>query len=144
MSNANMNRSRAISARCAQLHILFARCLGVGAGTKIHAALARIALGKFWEEFLRASAASWLPFCKRYGSLCFQNRSGLQLVNIGRNVMHAVMRDYSSGTGAKKLFDLLEKKKAEVKNVIMPIKGFVSYTLVRTDRGGVLGQHLPG
>jgi len=49
--------------------------------------------------------------------------------------MHAVMRDYS-GTGAKKLFDLLEKKKAEVKNVIMPIKGFVSYTLVRTARGG--------
>jgi len=49
--------------------------------------------------------------------------------------MHAVMRDYS-GTGAKKLFDLLEKKKAEVKNVIMPIKGFVSYTLVRTASGG--------
>jgi hypothetical protein len=49
--------------------------------------------------------------------------------------MHAVMRDYS-GTGAKTLFDLLEKKKAEVKNVIMPIKGFVSYTLVRTARGG--------
>jgi hypothetical protein len=49
--------------------------------------------------------------------------------------MHAVMRDYS-GTGAKKLFDLLEKKKAGVKNVIMPIKGVVSYTLVRTARGG--------
>jgi len=49
--------------------------------------------------------------------------------------MHAVMRDYS-GVGAKKLFDVLEKKKAEVKNVIMPIKGFVSYTLVRTARGG--------
>jgi hypothetical protein len=49
--------------------------------------------------------------------------------------MHAVMRDYS-GTSAKKLFDLLEKKKAEVKNVIMPINGFVSYSLVRTARGG--------
>ena len=49
--------------------------------------------------------------------------------------MHAVMRAYS-GTDANKLFDLPEKKKAEVKNVIMPIKGFVSYTLVRTARGG--------
>jgi hypothetical protein len=37
--------------------------------------------------------------------------------------MHAVMRDYS-GTGAKKLFDLLEKRKAEVENVFKPIKGF--------------------
>jgi hypothetical protein len=49
--------------------------------------------------------------------------------------MHAIMRDYS-GEGAKKLFDVLEKKKAEVKEVIMPIKGFVSYSLVRTARGG--------
>ena len=49
--------------------------------------------------------------------------------------MHAIMRDYS-GEGAKKLFDVLEKKKAEVKEVIMPIKGFVSYALVRTARGG--------
>jgi hypothetical protein len=49
--------------------------------------------------------------------------------------MHAVMRDYS-GTGAKKLFNLLEKKTAEVKEVMMPIKGFVSYSLVRTARGG--------
>lgn len=49
--------------------------------------------------------------------------------------MHAVMRDYS-GTGAKKLFDVLEKKATEVKMVLMPIKGFVSYSLVRTARGG--------
>jgi hypothetical protein len=49
--------------------------------------------------------------------------------------MHAVMRDYS-GSGAKKFFDLLENNKAEVKEVIMPIKGFVSYSLVRTARGG--------
>ena len=49
--------------------------------------------------------------------------------------MHAVMRDYS-GDGAKKLFDILEKRTAEVKEVIMPIKGFVSYSLVRTVRGG--------
>ena len=49
--------------------------------------------------------------------------------------MHAVMRAYS-GTDANKLFDLPEKKKAEVKNVIMPINGFVSYSLVRTARAG--------
>ena len=35
--------------------------------------------------------------------------------------MHAVMRDYS-GSGAKKFFDLLENKKAEVKDVMMPIR----------------------
>ncbi len=49
--------------------------------------------------------------------------------------MHAVMREYS-GSGAEKLFDLLEKRKAEVKDAIMPVEGFVSYTLVRTARGG--------
>jgi hypothetical protein len=49
--------------------------------------------------------------------------------------MHAVMRDYS-GAGTKKLFDLLEKRKAEVENLIKPVKGFVSYSLVRTARGG--------
>jgi hypothetical protein len=54
---------------------------------------------------------------------------------VGGMSMHAVMRDYS-GDGAKKLFDILEKRTAEVKEVIMPIKGFVSYSLVRTARGG--------
>ncbi len=49
--------------------------------------------------------------------------------------MHAVMRDYS-GNGAKKLFDLLENKKTEVKEVMMAVNGFVSYSLVRTARGG--------
>ena len=49
--------------------------------------------------------------------------------------MHAVMREYS-GNGAEKLFDLLEKRKEEVKALIMPVKGFVSYSLVRTARGG--------
>jgi hypothetical protein len=52
-----------------------------------------------------------------------------------RNVMHAVIREYS-GSGVDKLFDLLEKKKAEVEKVIKPVKGFVSYSLVRTARGG--------
>jgi len=50
--------------------------------------------------------------------------------------MHAVIREYS-GSGADKLFDILEKRTAEVKDVIMPIKGFVSYSLVRTAHGGV-------
>jgi hypothetical protein len=72
-------------------------------------------------------------------TICYLlNRSGIHLVNIylnGRNVMHAVMRDYS-GVGAKKLFDVLEKKTAEVENIIKPIKGFVSYSLIRTARGG--------
>lgn len=49
--------------------------------------------------------------------------------------MHAVMREYSS-SGADKLFDLLEKKNAEVKALIMAVNGFVSYSLVRTARGG--------
>jgi len=50
--------------------------------------------------------------------------------------MHAVMRDYS-GKGTKKLFDLVEKNKAEVEKVIRPVKGFVSYSLIRTARGGL-------
>ena len=37
-------------------------------------------------------------------------------------VMHAVMRDYSGG-GANKLFDLLEKNKAEVERLMKPVKG---------------------
>jgi hypothetical protein len=50
--------------------------------------------------------------------------------------MHAVIREYS-GSGAAKLFDVLEKKTAEVKAVLMAVKGFVSYSLVRTAHGGV-------
>jgi hypothetical protein len=49
--------------------------------------------------------------------------------------MHAAVRTYS-GKGAKELFDVLEKKKAEVEKVLRGIKGFVSYSLVRTDSGG--------
>ena len=49
--------------------------------------------------------------------------------------MHAVMRSYS-GKGTKALFDILEKNKAEVEEVIRPVKGFVSYSLVRTASGG--------
>jgi len=49
--------------------------------------------------------------------------------------MHAVLRNYS-GKGTKALFDVIERNKAEVENVIRPIKGFVSYSLVRTSKGG--------
>ena len=50
--------------------------------------------------------------------------------------MHAVVRTYS-GKGAKELFDVLEKRKAEVESVIRPVKGFVSYTLARRGDGGI-------
>ena len=49
--------------------------------------------------------------------------------------MHAVVRNYS-GKGTKALFDLLEKNKGEVESLIRGVKGFVSYSLVRTTRGG--------
>ena len=49
--------------------------------------------------------------------------------------MHAVIRTYS-GKGAKELMDVLEKSKAEVDKLIRSVKGFVSYSLVRTARGG--------
>jgi len=49
--------------------------------------------------------------------------------------MHAVVRNYS-GHGARELFDVLEKNKAEVERLIRAIKGFVSYSMVRTAEGG--------
>ena len=45
--------------------------------------------------------------------------------------MHAVIRNYSC-KGAKALFDII----AEVEKVIRPVKGFVSYSVARTARGG--------
>ena len=50
--------------------------------------------------------------------------------------MHAVVRTYS-GQGADALFNLLERRKAEVESVIRAVSGFQSYTLIRTDDGGV-------
>ena len=50
--------------------------------------------------------------------------------------MHAVIRTYS-GQGAKELFDLLETRKPDVESLIRSIKGFVSYSLVRTGDGGI-------
>jgi len=49
--------------------------------------------------------------------------------------MYAVVRTYS-GKGAKALFDVLEIRKADVESVMGPVKGFVSYLLVRTGDGG--------
>jgi len=50
--------------------------------------------------------------------------------------MHAVIRTYS-GKGANELFDVLEKNKAEVEKLIRAVRGFVSYSLVRTAVGGL-------
>ena len=50
--------------------------------------------------------------------------------------MHAVIRTYS-GKGAKELFDVLEKRKADVESIMRSVKGFVSYTLARSGDGGV-------
>jgi len=50
--------------------------------------------------------------------------------------MHAVVRSYS-GAGARDLFGLLEQRKAEVESLIRSVSGFVAYTLIHTDDGGI-------
>lgn len=50
--------------------------------------------------------------------------------------MYAVVRNYS-GVGGKELFDLLEERKSDVEIRLREVEGFVSYTLVRTNEGGV-------
>ena len=49
--------------------------------------------------------------------------------------MHTVVRSFS-GKGAKELFDMLEKNKADVEKTLRSVKGLVSYTLVRSADGG--------
>ena len=49
--------------------------------------------------------------------------------------MHTVVRAYS-GKGAKELFDVLEKHKADVEKLLRSVKGFVGYTLARSGDGG--------
>lgn len=49
--------------------------------------------------------------------------------------MHAVIRTYTGG-GANELFDLLEKRKGDVDDLMHSINGFVAYLLMRTDNGG--------
>ena len=50
--------------------------------------------------------------------------------------MYAVVRTYS-GQGANSLFNLLEQRQPQVESVIRAVSGFQSYTLIRTDDGGV-------
>jgi hypothetical protein len=50
--------------------------------------------------------------------------------------MYAVVRNYS-GNGAKELFDLLDARKTDVETRMQEVSGFVSYTLFRTNDGGV-------
>ena len=76
--------------------------------------------------------------CEEHVEICYRSRAcGVHVKNIGcrRSVTHAVVRNYS-GKGTKALFDLLEKNKGEVESLIRGVKGFVSYSLVRTTRGG--------
>ena len=50
--------------------------------------------------------------------------------------MYAVVRTYS-GQGANELFEILEQRKAEVEELIRSVSGLQTYTLLRTDDGGV-------
>jgi hypothetical protein len=49
-------------------------------------------------------------------------------------LMYTVVRSYF-GKGAKELFDVLEKNKADVEKTMRSVKGFVSYALVRSEDG---------
>jgi hypothetical protein len=53
----------------------------------------------------------------------------------GDDAMEAVLRSYT-GKGAKELFDLLEKNKKEVEDLMNGVKGLVSYTMARSANGG--------
>ena len=50
--------------------------------------------------------------------------------------MYAIVR-YYSGAGAKQLFDVLERQKAEVEATLRKVPGLESYTLVRSGDGGM-------
>ena len=49
--------------------------------------------------------------------------------------MHAVVRSYS-GQGASELFEQLEQRNEEIKDLIGGVPGFVSYTALRSSEGG--------
>jgi hypothetical protein len=49
-------------------------------------------------------------------------------------MMDVVVRTYT-GKGAKEFFSLLEKRKDEVEQAMRSVKGFVSYTLARSNDG---------
>jgi restriction endonuclease Mrr len=57
------------------------------------------------------------------------------LAEMEDTIMQTVLRRYS-GKGAKELFDLLEKRKAEVEEWMGGVKGLVMYTLVHSGDGG--------
>lgn len=50
--------------------------------------------------------------------------------------MYVVVRQYS-GEGASQLFGELANRRAEVEEIIRGVSGLVSYTLARTDDGGI-------
>lgn len=73
------------------------------------------------------------------GCRCGKDGKGVRWLlrkKVWEDVMHAVIRTFS-GSGATKLLDLLEGRKSEVEALIRPVKGFVSYSLMRTADGGV-------
>ena len=49
--------------------------------------------------------------------------------------MHAIIRSYS-GQGSSELFDLLEQREDEVKDLIGGVPGFLSYVAFRSNDGG--------
>jgi hypothetical protein len=49
--------------------------------------------------------------------------------------MHVVIRNYS-GEGAAELFELIEQRQDEVKEIITGVPGFVSYAAFRSGDGG--------
>jgi hypothetical protein len=49
--------------------------------------------------------------------------------------MYVVIRSYS-GQGASDLFDLIEQRRDEVKDIITGVPGFVSYAAFRSGDGG--------
>jgi hypothetical protein len=57
-------------------------------------------------------------------------------LNKGRHTMHAIIRTYS-GKGAVELFALLAKNKAEIEGEFRKINGFMSYSLIKTEDGGI-------
>jgi hypothetical protein len=50
--------------------------------------------------------------------------------------MHVVVRSYF-GQGASELFDLLEQREEDVKELISGVPGFVSYAAFRSNGGGM-------
>jgi hypothetical protein len=50
--------------------------------------------------------------------------------------MHAVIRAYT-GPNAAQFIDALDRRKDELERLFTAIDGFVSYTLVRTNEGGI-------